>query len=194
MRLFQAIYRFSVVAFLLASLVAGFAADTNSVFLFSFFREPNGQNGLCLATSRDGLQWTEIKSPEGKAFIKPEVGGKLMRDPSLALGPDGTFHMVWTTSWGRPPVFGYASSKDLIHWSEQRAIPVMEDAPDAIQPVRRFIQKNNFRIMHNRLCQFQPLLHSGRVRVHLPIALLTHSHKIQHLDRKSTRLNSSHAN
>ena len=131
MRLFQAIYRFSVVAFLLASLVAGFAADTNSVFLFSFFREPNGQNGLCLATSRDGLQWTEIKSPEGKAFIKPEVGGKLMRDPSLALGPDGTFHMVWTTSWGRPPVFGYASSRDLIHWSEQRAIPVMEDVPTA---------------------------------------------------------------
>jgi hypothetical protein len=110
---------------------AGFAAETNSVFLFTFFREPNGQNGLGLATSRDGLQWTEIKPPEGKAFIQPEVGGKLMRDPSLALGPDGTFHMVWTTSWDRPPVFGYASSRDLIHWSEQRAIPVMEDAPTA---------------------------------------------------------------
>lgn len=106
------------------------AADTNSVFLFSFFREPNGQGGLQLATSTDGLKWTEIKSPDGSGFLKPEVGGKLMRDPSLALGPDGTFHMVWTTSWGRPPVFGYASSKDLIHWSEQQAVPVMEAAPD----------------------------------------------------------------
>lgn len=84
-----------------------------------------------LATSEDGLKWTEIKAPNGKSFIEPQVGGKLMRDPSLALGPDGTFHLVWTTSWGRPPVFGYASSKDLIHWTGQRAIPVMEDAPDA---------------------------------------------------------------
>ena len=116
---------------LVLPLATAFAADTNSAYLFSFFREPNGEAGLQLATSTDGLNWIEIKSPAGKPFIQPEVGGKLMRDPSLALGPDGVFHMVWTTSWGRPPVFGYASSRDLIHWSEQRAIPVMGDAPDA---------------------------------------------------------------
>ena len=102
----------------------------DKALLFTFFREPNGQAGLQLATSTNGLKWTEIKEPTG-GFIKPEVGGRLMRDPSLALGPDGTFHLVWTTSWGRPPVFGYASSKDLIHWSEQQAIPVMEDDPTA---------------------------------------------------------------
>jgi hypothetical protein len=105
-------------------------ADEKTVLLFSFFREPNGQAGLQLATSEDGLKWTEIKAPNGKSFIEPKVGGKLMRDPSLALGSDGTFHMVWTTSWGRPPVFGYASSKDLVTWTEQRAIPVMEDDPE----------------------------------------------------------------
>ena len=105
------------------------AAEEKTVLLFSFFREPNGTNGLQLATSTDGLKWTEIKAPNGKSFLEPQVGGKLMRDPSIALGPDGTFHMVWTTSWGRPPVFGYASSKDLITWSEQRAIPVMENEP-----------------------------------------------------------------
>ena len=104
-------------------------ADEKTLLLFSFFREPNGQAGLQLATSEDGLKWTEINAPNGKSFIEPAVGGKLMRDPSIALGPDGTFHMVWTTSWGRPPVFGYASSKDLITWSEQRAIPVMENEP-----------------------------------------------------------------
>jgi beta-xylosidase len=103
----------------------------DETLLFTFFREPNGQDGLQLATSTNGLNWTEIKAPNGTGFIKPAVGGKLMRDPSLALGPDGTFHMVWTTSWGRPPVFGYASSKDLIHWSEQQAISVMEDDPTA---------------------------------------------------------------
>jgi len=114
------------VFFSLASIAS---ADTNHVLLFSFFREPNGQAGLQLATSTDGLKWTEIKAPNGKSFIEPQVGGKLMRDPSLAFGPDGRFHMVWTTSWGRPPVFGYASSKDLVNWSEQRAIPVMENDP-----------------------------------------------------------------
>jgi beta-xylosidase len=104
--------------------------DQKEVLLFSFFREPNGQSGLQLATSRDGLKWTELKAPNGKSFIEPQVGGKLMRDPSLGLGPDGTFHLVWTTSWARPPVFGHASSKDLITWSEQKAVPVMEDNPE----------------------------------------------------------------
>jgi sucrose-6-phosphate hydrolase SacC (GH32 family) len=107
------------------------AADTNMVLLFSFFREPNGKDGLCLTTSKDGLKWTELNPPNGKSFLEPQVGGKLMRDPSLRQGPDGVFRLVWTTSWGRPPVFGYASSTDLIHWSEERAIPVMENDPTA---------------------------------------------------------------
>jgi beta-xylosidase len=111
---------------------AGFGAEsTNTVLLFSFFREPNGQAGLFLATSKDGLKWTELKPPNGKSFLEPQVGGKLMRDPSLRQGTDGVFHLVWTTSWARPPVFGYASSTDLIHWSEERAIPVMENDPTA---------------------------------------------------------------
>src|SRR5437016_1713699 len=93
-------------AFIIALLMFCRAAIAGEdVFLFSFFREPNGQAGLQLATSTNGLQWTELKAPNGKSFIEPQVGGKLMRDPSLALGPDGMFHMVWTTSWGRPPVF-----------------------------------------------------------------------------------------
>jgi hypothetical protein len=82
------------------------------VLLFSFFRD-NGQDGLYLATSPDGLKWAELKPP-GKSFLQPQVGGKLMRDPCLALGPDGTFHMVWTTGWGQPPVIGLAHSTDLL--------------------------------------------------------------------------------
>ena len=87
---------------------------------------------MFLTTSTDGLKWTELKAPNGKSFLEPQVGGKLMRDPCLRRGPDGVFHLVWTTSWGRPPVFGYASSTDLIHWSEERAIPVMENDPTAV--------------------------------------------------------------
>ena len=116
---------------LLLALNTSLAADTNTVFLFSFFREPNGQAGLFLADSTNGLNWTELKAPNGKSFLEPQVGGKLMRDPCLRRGPDGVFHLVWTTSWGRPPVFGYARSTDLIHWSEEKAIPVMEKDPTA---------------------------------------------------------------
>jgi hypothetical protein len=118
-------------ALFVMTFAAAHAADTNMVFLFSFFREPDGRAGLFLTTSSDGLKWTELKAPNGRSFLEPLVGGRLMRDPCLRRGPDGVFHLVWTTSWGRPPVFGCASSKDLIHWAEERAIPVMENDPTA---------------------------------------------------------------
>ena len=50
-----------------------------------------------------------------------------MRDPSIIRTPDGTFHLVWTSSWRGDRGFGYAYSKDLVHWSEQRFIEVMPD-------------------------------------------------------------------
>jgi len=97
------------------------------VLLFSFFKEPNGRDGLHLATSEDGINWTELN--QGKSFLVPCVGkDSLMRDPSICQGPDGLFHMVWTSSWKSTSI-GYASSKDLIHWSEQRDLPVMQHDP-----------------------------------------------------------------
>jgi len=54
-----------------------------------------------------------------------------MRDPSMARGPDGVWHLVWTSGWNGDRGFGYADSKDLVHWSEQRYIPVMEGEKDA---------------------------------------------------------------
>jgi beta-xylosidase len=124
-------YSAVAVVVLLVSISINFAADTNTVFLFSFFREPDGHAGLFLTTSTNGLHWTELKAPNGKSFLEPQVGGKLMRDPCLRLGPDGVFRLVWTTSWARPPVFGCASSTDLIHWSDEQAVPVMENDPTA---------------------------------------------------------------
>ncbi len=91
--------------------------------VFSFFRN-NGEDGLYLATSPDGLTWTPLNA--GKPILHPEVGeSKLMRDPSILRAPDSTFHMVWTTAWEGKTI-GYASSKDLMHWSPQKAIPVMD--------------------------------------------------------------------
>jgi hypothetical protein len=103
------------------------AVPAEDGLLFSFFRN-NGEDGLYLATSADGLKWTSLHGD--KPLIKPEVGeSKLMRDPSIVRAPDGTFHMVWTTAWkGR--TIGYASSKDLMHWSPQRALEVFPEGTE----------------------------------------------------------------
>ena len=108
--------RFAICALLCGS---AFAADT---LLFSFFRN-NGEDGLYLAAaSADGLQWRVLN--DNKPLLHPNVGeNKLMRDPSIVRGPDGVFHMVWTTSW-RGKTLGYASSRDLKSWSEQKALTV----------------------------------------------------------------------
>jgi hypothetical protein len=79
--------------------------------------------------SYDGYAWKDFDT----VFLKPEIGTqKVMRDPSLAQGPDGMFHLVWTSSWHGDKGFGYAESKDLIHWSEERLLPVMEKEPATV--------------------------------------------------------------
>lgn len=96
-------------------------AGDREIYLFTSFRG-NGEDGLRLASSEDGYHWTDLPG----TFLKPAAGSGLMRDPSLARGADGTFHLVWTTAWKGDRGFGHASSKDLIHWSDQQFVPVME--------------------------------------------------------------------
>lgn len=96
-------------------------------YIFSSFRG-NGESGLHLSYSLDGLEWKELN--RGKSLVSPSVGGQLMRDPCILLGPDNQFHMVWTSGWNDRGI-GIAHSKDLINWSEQRFVPVMEDYPFA---------------------------------------------------------------
>jgi predicted GH43/DUF377 family glycosyl hydrolase len=98
------------------------------VYLFTSFHEP-ATDGLRLLYSEDGYNWTDFSY----TFLMPEAGdSKLMRDPSMTQGPNGTYHLVWTTGWKGDQGFGYASSKDLIHWSEQQFIKVMDHEPSTI--------------------------------------------------------------
>jgi len=98
------------------------------VYLFSYFKG-NGEDGFHLAYSYDGLKWTALNNDQ--SFLKPQVGNdKLMRDPCIISDLDGTFHMVWTVSWKEKGI-GYANSKDLINWSEQKYLPVMEHEANA---------------------------------------------------------------
>lgn len=103
-------------------------SQTDSVYLFSYFKD-NGQDGLHLAYSHDGYSWTALYNDI--SFLKPQVAeDKLMRDPCIIRGGDNKFHIVWTVSWNDRGI-GYASSPDLIHWSKQQFIPVMNDEPNA---------------------------------------------------------------
>ena len=109
-------------------LCSGIAVAQSEAYIFSYFIG-NGEDGLHLAYSYDGLKWETLNN--GQSFLTPELGkDKLMRDPSICQAPDGTFHMVWTTGWWDKTI-GYASSKDLINWSEQKAIPVMMHEAEA---------------------------------------------------------------
>ena len=114
---------------LLLFLFSGFTPSKKQVYLFSYFKD-NGQDGLHLAYSQDGYNWEALKNDQ--SFLPPEVANdKLMRDPCIIQGPDKKFHMVWTVSWNDRGI-GYASSNDLVHWSRQEFIPVMEDEPTAL--------------------------------------------------------------
>ncbi|MBB5350329.1 hypothetical protein HNR46_000553 [Haloferula luteola] len=104
---------------LLFCLFPAAAQEAPAGYLFTSFRD-NG-DGLHLAYSKDAHDWTDLD----RVFLKPEVGSKLLRDPHILKGPDGWFHMVWTSGWHDKGI-GYAKSKDLMEWSEQKFLPLTE--------------------------------------------------------------------
>ncbi len=115
---------------------------TQKAYLFTFFRD-NGEDGLHLAYSQDGYKWEALQND--RSFLQPQIGGKLVRDPCIRRGPDGVFHMVWTTGWMEQG-FGYASSRDLLNWSGQVFVPIAKDLPGATNvwaPELFYDQKNS---------------------------------------------------
>ncbi|MDF2644783.1 MAG: hypothetical protein K0Q73_588 [Paenibacillus sp.] len=102
-----------------------------STFLMGYFRSGPGQSHkveeLHYAYSRNGLHWYELNDNE--PVWASSLGEGILRDPFISKGPDGKWHLVFTI---RPlgPSIGYATSDDLIHWKEEKALPVMKDIPD----------------------------------------------------------------
>ena len=104
-------------------------AQHSDVYMFAYFKH-NGEDGLHLAYSKDGYRFTALRNDS--SFLTPQVGkDKLLRDPCIIRDANGLYHMVWTVSWGDKGI-GYASSPDLVHWSEQRYLPVMQHEPHAL--------------------------------------------------------------
>lgn len=116
-------YRLNILLMLVVALIG----CNKKAFLFSSFREP-ATEGLRLAYSYDGYHWKDFDT----IFLKPMIDDKVMRDPSIAKGPDETYHLVFTSAWKGNKSFGYAESKDLIHWGEQKSIPVMRYEPATV--------------------------------------------------------------
>lgn len=119
-----------LVSLALAGLGSARATDLpETCYLFAYFYHDREAEGFRLAWSPDGRKFEMLNG--GRGYVTPTAGeNKLMRDPHLLRGEDGTFHLVWTTGWTGKTI-GYASSKDLIHWSEQKTLPVMAHEPEA---------------------------------------------------------------
>ncbi len=98
-----------------------------TAYLLSYHIDP-GHDGLFLATSDDGLTWTQLGSG---SFLRPSGGTGIMRDPCVCQGPDGMFHVAWTTGWYDTGI-GLAHSRDLVNWSEATYLPVMAHEPKAV--------------------------------------------------------------
>lgn len=113
----------------LSAFISFAVAQNDTVYMFSYFKD-NGEDGLHLAYSEDGYTFTALKNDS--SFLTPVLSkDKLMRDPCIIRGGDNLFHMVWTVSWNDTGI-GYATSPDLIHWSKQQYIPVMQREPGAL--------------------------------------------------------------
>lgn len=116
----------AIICYLFFSLIGN--AQNEKVYMFSYFKN-NGKDGLHLAYSNDGYQWTALNKDQ--SLLQPILSkDSLMRDPCIIRGVDNRFHMVWTVSWNARGI-GYASSTDLIHWSTQQYVPVMEQEDSA---------------------------------------------------------------
>jgi len=119
-------YRCSLMFLLVLSLTA--CGHKRDVYLFTSFHEP-ATAGLRMLYSYNGYEWHDLDT----VLLKPAVGTqRVMRDPSLVQGKDGTYHLVWTSSWKEDYGFGYASSTDLVHWSPQKHIVVMAHEPTTV--------------------------------------------------------------
>ena len=111
-----------------AGCLAGGAASQQGPYLFTSFHDAD-QKYLRYLYSYDGYHWTNVPG----TFLEATAGAsKQFRDPSISQGRDGVFHLVWTAGWHGDQGFGCASSKDLIHWSEQQFVPVMTNEPTTV--------------------------------------------------------------
>ncbi|MGC1480885.1 MAG: PA14 domain-containing protein [Chthoniobacterales bacterium] len=99
-------------------------------YIFTYF-DGDSKSGLWLMGSDDGFVWHRVENRDAadkSQRFNPKVGQwEFFRDPSFAVGPDGRYHLVWTTGSNG---FGYASSDDITRWSNDDARFIKIDLGD----------------------------------------------------------------
>lgn len=95
-------------------------------FVMSYFTATS--EALHLAASDDGVTWTPLN--DGEPVLRGEVGAGCIRDPYISRGRDGRFHLLATNGWNSTSIV-HAASDDLVEWSPQTLVPVMNGIPFA---------------------------------------------------------------
>lgn len=116
----------SLIVLFLVIISACISVHAQKAWVFAYFKEP-GDQGIYLALSRDGYHWTPLN--DGQPWVKPEYPGEIMRDVFLTRGSENNFRMVWTWGWHGNSL-GYADSVNLLHWSKQKQIAIMQSYPE----------------------------------------------------------------
>lgn len=126
-------------------------------YLFVHFKEkrtPDGEQ-IYFAISRDGFKWEAVN--DGQPVLWAMINEKGVRDATIVRANNGKFYIIATdlslsynmrttyqNSWKNVQTYGSNclmmwESEDLLHWSEEKALPVRKKgsgccwAPDVIQ-------------------------------------------------------------
>ncbi|MDF2441676.1 MAG: hypothetical protein JWN98_2660 [Abditibacteriota bacterium] len=95
-----------------------------SMYLLSYFRTP--AEALHFALSEDGFTWRALN--QNRPVLSGQIGSQSLRDPFVFQARDGVYHMLATDGWKSDSIV-HAQSYDLIAWSSQRLLPVMQGVP-----------------------------------------------------------------
>ncbi|HAJ78703.1 MAG TPA: hypothetical protein DCO75_02940 [Fibrobacteres bacterium] len=121
----------AVKAIVLADVDTLTCVDTtkSAYYMYVYFLNSEEKAGARLAFSTDGINW--LKYNDGNAVITPLIGDEgLARDPNIYYDSvNSIFRMVWTCDWLGNEI-GYATTKDLVHWSTPQAIHIGSSIPD----------------------------------------------------------------
>jgi len=94
------------------------------MYVMSYFQTVS--ESLFLAVSEDGFRWTPLCN--GAPILQSTIGARSIRDPHFSQDREGVFHLLFSNSWNSDSI-GHCTSRNLLHWSAQELLPVMQSVP-----------------------------------------------------------------